>query len=292
MYLKEGFPEDLDAYGIAIKEKDFKWANIFANRIMSNSYLFDQKETGIIGHVLKEIASDGINLQQKKDPKQLSDYSQKSRHVVGGIITMLEKNQIDCDEVWQLYNNHQKATNKMFQSEIEQTAYPKTNEVFSISIIDKLIELLEKHSDILLEPQNNLFKGILNEAGRISKVYGLSKEEEHFVSLLRGITRIDDYIKAISKGSSFVAKSEEQIIPLVKKIIELNHNRKENNYEKDDIDNLLWEMIKIWRFYFIKYMEVPLTSYSFREEKIHSEDEEESKLVEEVKKHIEKEMGV
>ena len=67
MYLKEGFPEDLDAYGIAIKEKDFKWANIFANRIMSNSYLFDQKETGIIGHVLKEIASDGINLQQKKD---------------------------------------------------------------------------------------------------------------------------------------------------------------------------------------------------------------------------------
>src|SRR3989338_8542608 len=166
MYLKEGFPEDLDAYGIAIKEKDFKWANIFANRIMSNSYLFDQKETGIIGHVLKEIASDGINLQQKKDPKQLSDYSQKSRHVVGGIITMLEKNQIDCDEVWQLYNNHQKATNKMFQSEIEQTAYPKTNEVFSISIIDKLTELLEKHSDILLEPQNNLFKGILNEAGR------------------------------------------------------------------------------------------------------------------------------
>lgn len=288
-YLKEVFLQDLDAYGISIKEKDFKWSNIFANRIMSNSFLFDNKECGMIGHVLKEIASDGLTLQQK-DPSLLADYSQISRKVVGGIITRLEKNQFTLDHLWELYSNQQQSTNKMFQSEIEQKAYISPNEAFSTAVIDNLINLLEKNIDVLLETDNYFFKGILNETGRISKVYSISKEQERFLSLFRAIHRIDDYNKMISKGTAYVKISEDQIIPLVNKIIEIYRNKNNDNF-KSQIDDLLWEMIKIWRFNFIKYLEASTPSFSVREEKVYSEEEEESELVDKVKEQIEKEMG-
>lgn len=288
-YLKEVFPQDLDAYGISLKEKDFKWSNIFANRIMSNSFLFDNKECGIVGHVLKEIASDGLTLQEK-DSSILADYSQLSRKVVGGIITTLEKNQFTLDHLWELYSNQQQSTNKMFQSEIEQKAYISYNEAFSIAFIDNLINLLEKNIDVLLETNNNFFKGILTETARISKVHSISKEQERFLSLFRAINRIDDYNKTVSKGAAYVKISKNQIIPLVNKIIEIYRNKNNDNF-KSQIDDLLWEMIKIWRFYFIKYLEVSTPSFSARAEKIYSEEEEESELVDKVKEQIEKEMG-
>ena len=288
-YLEKIFPQDLDAYGISIKEKDFKWSNILANRIMSNAFLFDSKECGIVGHVLKEIASDGLSLQQK-DSSVLIDYSNISRKVVGGIITMLEKNQIILDHLWELYSDQQYSTNKMFQSKIEQAAYVSSNEEFSTAIIDKLLNLLEENIGILLERNNNLFNGILNEISRISKAHGISKEQERFLTLFRAISRIDDYNKMNSNKTSYVKITKNQIIPLAKKIIEINHNKNNDNF-KSQTDDLLWEMIKIWRFDFIKYLESNTATFSTREQKAYSGEEEESELVDKVKEQIEKEMG-
>ena len=59
-----------------------------------------------------------------------------------------------------------------------------------------------------------------------------------------------------------------------------------------EIDSLLWKLIKIWRLYFIEYTDVGVPIYSAREEKLKSKEEEESELVDEVTKHIEKEIGV
>ena len=178
----------------------------------------------------------------------------------------------------------------MFQSEIEQNAYISIDEAFSTAFIDNLINLLEKNIDVLLETNNYFFKGIINETGRISKVHGISKEQERFLTLFRAIYRIDDYNKMISKGTDYIEICKNQIIPFVNKIIKIYRNKNNDNF-KSEIDDLLWEMIKIWRFDFIKYSEARTSSFSTREEKIYSDEEEESELVDKVKEQIEKEMG-
>lgn len=284
------FATEVDGFGIALKERDFRWANILANRIMSNAYIFKNKNYGIVGHVFKEIANDGLVLQQKKpDSASIIDYANFSKKVVGGIIKMIEKQEIDLNQLWELYHDQQNSTNKMFQSKIEQTIYLKENNEYSSIFIQNLLNLLEKNLFTIIEPKNNFIKGFLNEVGRLSKVQGLSLEDEQFVSLFRAIDRIDDYNKSIFQGNEYAKVTKEEILPLVCRIIEISKNRNANS--KTEINNLLWELIKIWRFDFIKYLEVRTPTYSIRNEKITSEEEEDSELVNEVKKQIEKELG-
>lgn len=115
-YSETVFRGDLDAYGISIKEKDFKEANIYANRIMSNAYLFDQETLGITGFILKEFVEDGLNLQQRKENEIISDYGKKTSRVVGRVISMLDENGISLKELWEIYSENQLSTHKMFMS--------------------------------------------------------------------------------------------------------------------------------------------------------------------------------
>ncbi len=289
-YFKEIFPQDLDVYGISIKDKDFKQSNIFANRIMSNAYLFNHREIGIIGHILKEIAIDGTNLQQSKEPAVVIEYAKKSSKVVGGIIAMIEKNTIDLHEAWTLYYDQQKATNRMFMTKVEQDGYVKPDELFTSELIDQVLRIFEENITVLLERNNNLIKGILNEIGRAAKDHGLTRDDEHFLSLFRAVQRIDEYHRGVTKGDGFVRITKEKLMSFVDKIIEINHKRKTSNFDEVVIDDLLWELVKLWRYYFIKYTDIMVPQFSIKEEKMSSEGEEESELVEEVKKQIEKEM--
>lgn len=286
------FRYDLDAYGIAVKDKDFKESNIFANRIMSNAALFDSKEFGIIGYILKEISTDGINVQQSKDDKTIVDFSQKTSKVVGTIIKMLEAKQINLKEIWSLYSSHQINTHTLFMSKPEKIAYVKLDQNFSNSVVKQLVGILEKNIGILQYATNSILSGILNETGRISKVYGLTNSDEHFVSLLRMLQRIDDYIKNTSMtDSDFIERTKKEIIPHASEIISIYSSLTDSNDQADKIDILLWELIKIWRLYYIKFMEVIQPSYSIRKQKSTKEDVEKSELVEEVTKYIEDEIG-
>ena len=131
----------------------------------------------------------------------------------------------------------------------------------------------------------------MNEIGRLSKVNGLNAYEEHFVSLLRMIQKIDDYVKQTSPGNDFVKRSKKETIPLTEKIITVYNSMNSKNTQDDEIDDLLWILIKIWRVYFIKFMEVNQAMYSSKEEQV-PEDAEKSKLVDEISRYIEKEIGV
>jgi len=285
------FRYDLDAYGISVKDKEFNEANIFANRIMSNAFLFDTKQYGLIAHILKEIAIDGINVQQSKDNQLLSEFSQKSSKVVGSIMKMLEQSKIDIDELWSIYSDHQKSTRTMFMSKSEKMAYVKPNSKFSKEAIRNLMNILENDKGLLQYRTNELIRGILNETGRFSKVHSLEKADERFIALMRLLQRIDEYVKETSLGNDFTERSNKEIAPLVSEILQMYKSMTVNDTKGEDIDNLLWKMIKIWRLYYIRFMELGRASYSIREPS-KEEEGEKSKLVDEITKRIEKDIGV
>lgn len=290
-YNDKVFQYDLDAYGISVKDKDFKESNIFSNRIMSNAYLFDKQIYGIIGFILKEVAEDGLNIQQR-DPKAVSEYLKQSLKIVGSIITMLKQNEVSIEELWNMYSEQQLSTHSMFMSKNERAAYPKLEKDFSTNIIKKLLEILEENKPFLFDKRNNFLKGILNEIGRVSKTHGLTRNDEHFVSLLRMLHRVDEYVKASSSNLEFIKRSKEEILPFVDEILLLYKSISDENPKEKEIDLLLWKIIGVWRLSFIKYLDLGTTAYSIREEKTQSDEEEESELIGEVKKHIEDKMGI
>lgn len=290
-YDETKFRYDLDAYGLTVKESDFKQANIFANRVMSNSFIFNSRDFGIIGHILKEIASDGINVQQSRDEKLLNEYSKKSEKVLGEIVTMLDSNKIDLTKIWSHFSAQQDTTMKLFMSDYETRAYAEPDKDFSHEMIKNLMEILEENIVLLEYRSNNIYRGMLNEIGRMSKVSGLYNYDQHFVALLGMMQKIDEYVKQTSSSADFIQRSKKELIPLTKKVVEIYNSMNSENYQNETIDDFLWSLIKIWRLYFVKFMEQGQISYSMREEQI-PEDPEKSKLVDEVTKYIEKEIGV
>lgn len=286
-YSKKIFRYDVDAYGVSIKEKDFIQANVFANRIMSNAAIFNEKTFGITGFILKEIASDGVNIQQSKDDELLADFAKKSSKVVGSIITMLNNKRIDLKQLWLEYHQHQRTTHSTFMSKQEKATYLQLDEDFSSRMIHELVLILSENKNILKLRNNNFLKGILNEIGRVAKVHGLKRDDEQFASLLIMAQRIDEYIKQTQKDS-YVSTITKELLPLIDEIIMINNKTDRNEV----IDNVLWETIKIWRLYFLKYMEIRQPTVSIKEEYVSSEEKEMSKLVDEVTKKIEEDVGL
>ena len=141
---KVKFNYDFEAFGIALREDEFKEANIFANRIMSNAFLFDERNFGILGHILKEIANDGINIQQSKDEKLIKEYSHASIEIFGKITKMIESNSINLKEAWNKYSSHQDKTKILFMSSVESKAYQKPDKTLSSLVIKKLMKILEE----------------------------------------------------------------------------------------------------------------------------------------------------
>lgn len=286
------FRYDLDAYGISVKDKNFKDANIFANRIMSNAVIFDEKEYGIVGYVLKEIANDGLNLLQSSNISEIPLFVRASSKIVGLVLNLLESKKIDLEQIWDAYNQHQNSTHKLFMSKTEKNSYLDQNTKFSKSAINTLIEYMRKNQKIFSYRPNNFIKGILNEVSRLSKVHGLDNDDEHFVSLFRMLLRLDEYVKENSTLSDFIPRSEKELIPFVEKIISLRNSQNDGNFKHDNINDLLWSMIKTWRHYFIKFLENPQPMYSVRQNQEAPENPEATELINEITKHIEEEAGL
>jgi hypothetical protein len=102
------------------------------------------------------------------------------------------------------------------------------------------------------------------------------------------INRIDEYVKDTTLLHEFPERSKKEILPLLEKILDVAKEAAMTKNE-DKIDDLLWELIKKWRLYFLQFMEIQ-KGVPLREEKV-VEEPTQSKLVDAIAKEIEKEVG-
>ena len=198
---------------------------------------------------------------------------------------MIETDSINMKNTWNKFSDHQDKIKILFMSSSESKAYQKTDKSLSNTIIKKLMSMLKEEIQILAYKPNNFFQGIINEIERLSKVNGLYAYDEHFISLLRMIQKIDDYVKQTSSGNDFKVRSRKETIQLTEKMIQIYNEMDSKNQQEDKIDDLSWILIKIWRAYFIKFMEIGQVTYTPKEEQVPGNSEE-SKLVDEISKYI------
>lgn len=283
------FQQDLSAFSAAVKSKDFRESNIFANRIMSNAFLTETQDFGIVGFILKELSNDGMLLQQSKNDTSFSDFIKTAQKFVSEIIVICKNNTVDLNKIWTLYGEMLIRNRDIFMSKNEVISYKRNNSKFSKKIIHKLLKVLETNKKILAYPSNNFFKGMLNELSRLIKNHSIDSSDAHFISLIIMMERIDQYVKNTSVVNEFPDRAKNEILPLTDKIIKLYNSITEKDDKSSEIDTLLWELIGIWRLYFIEFMELG-TQIAVREERS-VDDPIKNKLVDAIAKEIEKEVG-
>ncbi len=64
------FKTDIQLIVDAIKKEDFNIINIFANRLISNGYIFDNRSVAIVGFLIKDLSyliNNFIDLSNKKE---------------------------------------------------------------------------------------------------------------------------------------------------------------------------------------------------------------------------------
>lgn len=277
------FSQDLNAYKSAVKRGDFDLANIFANRMMSNAYLFNEKNLGLIGFILKEIAREGIIAKQLKDKSA-------PEIVTNQVQTLMKKDEIlqtdnGLDEFWTTYRNIMMLTRKSKLTPDEISSYTSLNQDFTKLSTEKIINEFEVNMDLLKDPRNNLIRGSLSEIGRMIVCHGFEDMSFNVLCLLTMLARIYEYVILTSDEKNYPSRIEKEFFPLV---LDVMKSIKSQDNKQIDSD-LLWMLIKTWRLYFIKFAEMGRQSVRGEKKSVITEQSR-SKIAEALSKSLEKEV--
>lgn len=288
-YNVELFKQDLKNYTNAIKVKDFRTGNILANRIMSNSHLFDKQYFGIVGFFLKQITSDAIALRNVTDQDSIATILNAiTNFIENTIFPQISSEKYEIAEVWRGYSNFMIKTRDAYLFQEEKEIY-KINSKITEKAFNKILGLLFKEKELLTYPTNNFLKGLINEMNRVGKTYGIETKNLYLQSLVTMIDRIDEYVGlTMVDMKDFEVRIKNEVIPYVEKLEEICSNQQSS---ESDVNDLLWELIKLWREYFIKFLDIKRSPSQPLQVKEDVKPPVKSKLVDELAKSLEDEIS-
>ena len=248
--------EDIKAATKAFKENDFDYMNIFANRAMANVIMGPTIKYVLPGFFLKDVASTYrlLNLRKIKAFETAKSFG---KDYLKSLSTLLPE--FDERKAWEDYYGFNLKIRKFMMNEFEETAYSE-NLSFSDAALEWMIKYLLTNEQMLLDPNNNFLKGVINEIVRIYQVHGGSLKMNIAASLIEALDRCYEYLE-VYKGSTenlFEKKAKQEIIPYLKRIADvilIPKSDKEMDFSA--VDSILCELVKRWREYFIQYMERP-----------------------------------
>ena len=251
----EVIKQDISAAIAAFEENNFRFVNIMGNRVMSNLLIGGRNDLMIFGYLLKEVSQEFESIRIRYE-KRLGDCKEIGEKFLKDLHSMVDDEKIGAKEVWKQYYDYEKEIIKYIPSEVELLVY-KNNIDFTNQATSMLIHHLKENKQLLLEENNRLIGGILNELSRIINVHG---SELHVLVFYLLMNVLDDYYKYLlySKMKDGVIENKDEfknkIYPYIDKIINLfSDPNSEDFYEHSN--KILGELGSEFRIYFINYME-------------------------------------
>lgn len=283
-YDSELFKMDLKIFESAMKKKDFKTAIIMSNRIMSNAWVSDTQFYGIIGFFLRQLTMEALSSSNVNNSSAVDSMINQISIFTDNILAQVSSNKNNLKELWINFGIAIEKSRKETLPDAERDNYT-TNIEYTNKTAQKVMELLFTSKDVLRYAYNNLIKGVLSEIFRVSKTYSISTPNLYLLSLLVMIDRIDEYVgmTTIDK-KDFETRMEKEVIPYINQLEDVYANK----MDEEKVNSLLWDLIKSWRVYYVRFMEprrqAPQNQQPIIEGKIKDE------LVEELAEGIEKEV--
>jgi hypothetical protein len=248
--------KDLKVAALSFKADDFDLMNIIGNRTMSDAVFFKKVNLAVAGFFVKQVALSFANLKPR-----LSDSELLEAKLSGDKYTaFLSECNEETDQVQAWANYH--------QFNLDMRKYPTTGinkqiaEVYgedyeATSNVRKwLIDFLDANKMRLCDNRNNFIKGIMNELQRVGIAFGYEVKDTIIFSCLLALDRFYDYFR-LQYETQIAANNEEavktQLFPFLERIRTLSS---ETSINYEEVNSLLYDMIKKWREYFIYYMEL------------------------------------
>lgn len=247
------FRQDLQAAVKALEEEDFENMNIYSNRIMSNSIYGTERKLALPGFYLKDISFILGNIKAKTPTSAFSTAKSLANEYAKNLSEKTSQSEFKEEELWLQFHEFMVNIRKFSLDPIEEKAYTQPNTSFTHEAFQWLISHLDKRREILLHPKNLLLKGILNEMNRLYRNHGVELAETYSMGLMTALDRCNDYVRMSSRSENeFEERVKQEILPYLDRIIPV---LKERPLDFENVNQLLWELVRKWRVYFIEFME-------------------------------------
>ncbi|MGD0643791.1 MAG: hypothetical protein ABSA75_02680 [Candidatus Bathyarchaeia archaeon] len=284
--LEKVIAEDLKAAVAAFKDDSYDTANVLANRIMSNAIFGQNSKIFLPGFFLKDVAFTFGILKARSSSMAFSTAKSHGFTFVDSLSKQLPT--IDEKELWDRFFSYSEKMRSFESTDWENKSY-SVNIKFTSESFKWLLTYLQQNKSALLDPRNFLIKGMINEMGRVYKAHSAELKDFASLNLIIALDRDYDYICRISNGPNLRSIDEEEvkkfIFPTVDKILSLSVQE----FKIEDVDLLLWDLVRKWREYFILYGEL-LSPAIALQKGIEIPEELKKKLSDSLTKTLEKQM--
>lgn len=250
--------QDFVAIKIAFERDSFEDMNIFCNRLMSNICFHETKNLVLVGFMLREIAIEFINI--RRDKASLEAAKKVGNEFVTKMKKVLDDESFDVVDLWKIYCDYENNIRSFLMNPIEKEAYRKDTEI-ARNVMANLINILISNKDLLLEKNNILLKGMINEIGRIIIVHGTEPFPLLFFSLIKGLDRCHDYVLfSFTSHIELVDKEsiKREVFPFIDRIATIKSvdltSVPKDAYET--ASKILIDLIVEWRKYFMYHMDI------------------------------------
>lgn len=249
--------QDLSAAINAFEEENFKYVNIMANRIMSNSLMGDNKnDYMIVGQLVKEISGEFGNINDVYK-ERIKDCKTIGSKFLKELQNYIEKEEYQVNELWESFYQYEKNIRGYFMTDIEIDSYDENLE-FTRKVTIKLLKNLQDNKHILVDEKNVFLAAILNEISRIINVHGGEKQDFIFYFMIKTLGQYYGYLVFSETTRDGILKDEDRfkskIYPYIDKIIEIFSNIEELDLES--VTETLAEITIEWRKYILIYWEI------------------------------------
>ncbi len=216
--------------------------------IIDNLAIVGKKDLIIYGILLEEIEREYTTIK-KRNKDQLEESKKIGQLFIKELYFTLD--QFDLNYIWNSYYKFKDEINHYNKKETELLVYKCDNGDFTHQCTLKLIEHLKTNKNLLSEEYNGLLVGILNELVRIMALYGFSKNDLLFYTLLISFARYYMIFFDVElKLENDQEKIQEKIDPYINEIISISS---ENTDLNERSNKLIGDMLYQSSFYVMNY---------------------------------------
>lgn len=274
--------QDFAAAISAFDEGDYPQMNVYSNRLIANSVFGQQRQYGIIGFFLKNVATDFLRLTVSSDSQNAlkpfaSAFMSKLKEAL--------KPELELMHVWQGFFAYTESSRKIFLTPAEKQVY-KENKAFTAIAFSALANELLK-GEHLFEEQGQVTKAFLNESARLINSHGAQERDLVFSTLVTALDRFCDYVKVACSGKSADC-FKSKLLPFTERMTQWREGNEGLPYA--DASGILADILVEWRFSFLRYFELR-RFISAEEKKIELPPEARKRLGDTITEALKKDLG-
>ncbi|MHA1492096.1 MAG: hypothetical protein ACTSRI_20890 [Promethearchaeota archaeon] len=252
--IKDIIKQELSICKVLLEEESFEQLNVFGNRIMENCLFSDDYRLFTFGLFIKEIALLNRNIISSKEPKAVQTVKTISSDFISKLEEALKESDFNEEKTWNEFHILNVRINELLKNKLEKKYYQENIEFTNLVSIN-LIKYLKDQQDTLYLKYNHFFGGILNILDRMFRVHSGSIEFTLRSCFIKTIDRFYEYL--LTEHYKEHTLDKERMSLEIEPYIEFLTT--ECIKEEIDItlyDKELWEIVKNWRLYYIKYMNI------------------------------------